>query len=106
MRDTSFLSPHAVSAVRGTAAARGAIEYRAWSISLISTAIRPAIFLSLAWLAAFRLKNWARWALAILFVAMQAIPLILSARVGRAQDFIRGEYLAPEPVSTSPISGR
>ncbi|HXR94770.1 MAG TPA: hypothetical protein VN718_02765, partial [Rhizomicrobium sp.] len=47
-------------------------------------------------LAAFRLKNWARWALAILFVAMQAIPLILSARVGRAQDFIRGEYLAPE----------
>ena len=72
---------------------RTTIEYRAWSISFISTAIRAVIFLSLAWLAAFRRKDWARWAVAVLFVLMQVVPLILAVRFGRVGPFVESEYL-------------
>jgi hypothetical protein len=75
------------------AAIRGTIEYRAWSISFISTAIRAVIFLGLAWLAAFRRKNWARWGVALLFVVMQVVPLILAVRFGRVGPFVESEYL-------------
>ena len=75
------------------AAARATIEYRAWSISFLSTAIRAVIFLSLAWLAAFRRKNWARWGVALLFVLMQVVPLILALRFGRVGPFVESEYL-------------
>lgn len=72
---------------------RATIEYRAWSISFISTAIRAVIFLGLAWLAAFRRKDWARWAVALLFVLMQVAPLILAMRFGRVGSFVESEYL-------------
>jgi len=73
---------------------RTTIEYRAWSISFMSTAIRAVIFLSLAWLAAFRRKDWARWAVAVLFVLMQVVPLILAVRFGRVGPFVKSEYLS------------
>ena len=74
-------------------ALRATIEYRAWSISFISTTIRAAIFLGLAWLASFRRKNWARWGVALLFVLMQVVPLILALRFGRVGPFVESEYL-------------
>ena len=74
-------------------AMREAIAQRAWTISLVSTAIRAAVFVGLAWLAAFRRHNWARLAVLAIFVLMQAVPLILAARHGAAGQFVHAQYL-------------
>lgn len=69
-------------------AIRDQIKENAWRITLVSTAIRVAIFVGLAWLAAFRRQNWARWLLLAVVIFMHAAPLALALRLGRVQEFL------------------
>ena len=70
------------------AAMRAQIEQNAWRITLISTAVRVAVFVGLAWFAAFRRQNWARWALVAVFVLSHAVPFAASIHFGRVQEFL------------------
>jgi hypothetical protein len=68
--------------------ARAVVARNAWIITLISTVIRVAVFVGLAWLAAFRCQNWARWTLLVIFVLSHAVPLAMAERLGRMQEFV------------------
>jgi hypothetical protein len=67
---------------------RAAVAHNAWIITLISTIIRVAVFVGLAWLAAFRRQNWARWSLLVIFILSHAAPLVLAMKFGRMPEFI------------------
>jgi hypothetical protein len=70
------------------AAMRADVARNAWEITLVSTAIRVAVFVGLAWFAAFRRRNWARWLLLALFVLSHAVPLAIAMRLGRMAEFL------------------
>jgi hypothetical protein len=67
---------------------RAAVARNAWQITLVSTAIRVVVFVGLAWLAAFRRQNWARWALLVIFILSHAVPFAIAMRLDRMQEFI------------------
>ena len=46
---------------------------------IISTLVWGGVTLGLAWLAAFRRLNWARWAFGIVFLIREAIPFLVFA---------------------------
>ena len=69
------------------AAMRAAVARNAWQITLVSTAIRVLVFVGLAWLAAFRRQNWARWALLVIFILSHAAPFAIAARLGTTAEF-------------------
>jgi hypothetical protein len=70
------------------ASMRDEIRQNAWRITLISTLIRVAIFVGLAWLAAFRRQNWARFLLLAIVIFMHLGPFIIAERLGRVQEFL------------------
>jgi hypothetical protein len=67
---------------------RAAVARNAWQITLISTVIRVAVFVGLAWFAAFRRQNWARWSLLVIFILSHAAPLALAMKFGRMPEFL------------------
>jgi|GEM_PF-4744564 len=71
---------------------RAALARNAWMITLISTIIRVAVFVGLAWLAAFRRQNWARWSLLVIFILSHAAPLVLAIKFGRMPEFLSRYY--------------
>jgi amino acid transporter len=70
------------------AAMRADVARNAWQITLVSTAVRVTVFVGLAWLAAFRRQNWARWLLLALFVLSHSVPFAIAMRLGRMQEFL------------------
>ncbi|HUO03374.1 MAG TPA: hypothetical protein VMU31_11380 [Rhizomicrobium sp.] len=73
---------------RVSAALREQIRENAWRITIVSTAIRVVVFVGLAWLAAFRRQNWARWALLAVFVLSNAAPYAAAVYFGRVPEFL------------------
>ena len=67
---------------------RAAVARNAWQITLISTLIRVVVFVGLAWFAAFRRQNWARWSLLVVFILSHGAPLVLATKFGRLPEFI------------------
>jgi hypothetical protein len=67
---------------------RAAVARNAWQITLISTVIRVVVFVGLAWFAAFRRQNWARWSLLVIFILSHAAPLVLAIKFGRLPEFL------------------
>ena len=67
---------------------RAVVARNAWQITLVSTAIRVVVFVGLAWAAAFRRQNWARWSLLVVFILSHAAPLILAMKFGRMAEFL------------------
>lgn len=70
------------------AAVRAQIQERAWHITLVSTIIRVLIFFGLAWFAAFRRQNWARWTLLVIFIATHAVPFGAAVYLNRVPQFM------------------
>jgi hypothetical protein len=70
------------------AAMRADVARNAWQITLVSTVIRVAVFVGLAWLAAFRRQNWARWLLLALFILSHSVPFAIAVRLGRMAEFL------------------
>src|ERR1700758_881369 len=64
------------------AAMRAAVARNAWQITLVSPAIRVVVFVGLAWAAAFRRQNWARWTLLVIFILSHAAPFAIAMRLG------------------------
>jgi hypothetical protein len=50
---------------------------------LVSTSIWSLATLTLAWLAAFRHKNWARWGFAVLLLFYNFLPALISLAYGQ-----------------------
>ena len=73
---------------RVPAAMRDQIRDNAWRITIVSTAIRVAVFVGLAWLAAFGRHNWARWALLVIFVLSHLVPFAAAVHFGRVAEFV------------------
>ena len=69
-------------------AMRAAVARNAWQITLVSTAIRVVVFVGLAWLAAFRRQNWARWAVLVIFILSHAAPFVIALRLGTVAEFL------------------
>ena len=59
------------------------------------TGMSCAIALSLAWMAAFRRQNWARWTLTGLIVAARLVPLLIEAVAGRLIAYVRDAVAYP-----------
>jgi len=70
------------------ASRRAAVQSNALIITLASTIIRLLVFLGLAWLAAFRRQNWARWVLLIVVVMMLFAPLATAISLNRLPQFL------------------
>jgi hypothetical protein len=71
---------------------RAAVARNAWQITLVSTIIRVVVFVGLAWLAAFRRQNWARWSLLVIFILSHAAPFVLAMKFGRMPEFLSRYY--------------
>lgn len=56
--------------------------------ALIKTSFLSILTLCLAWLAAFRRLNWARWGFIILFLVYKSVPLAVSLAYHRFQGYI------------------
>lgn len=84
--------PIAVALARMSPATRETMRFADIVTNLFATLVRSMAYLGLAWLAAFRRRNWARWAIVLLFLAGEAALLtILAMPRGLARGF--GLYL-------------
>jgi hypothetical protein len=89
--------PHAFAEMlaRLPAAARQMLVRTQWQLTFIPIALRAALFVILAWLAAFKRHNWARLGVLVLFLITQIVPLVLALRLGRVGPYLRIAYLNP-----------
>jgi hypothetical protein len=62
------------------------------------TAVVCGLVVSLAWMTAFRRQNWARWALAGLFVGGRMVPLVIAASRGVLLPYLK-DMVAELPVN-------
>lgn len=49
-----------------------------WTSAIVMQSVRCAVILALAWFAAFRRQNWARWAFAIIFIAVEIVAISIA----------------------------
>ena len=73
---------------RVPAALRDQIRENAWRITIVSTVIRVMVFVGLAGIAAFGRKNWARWALLVIFVLSHLAPFLAAVYFGKVPEFL------------------
>lgn len=84
-----FPPPDMVAALaRVPAVMREEIKENAWRITIITTAIRVVVFVGLAWAAAFRRQNWARWALVVIFILSHLAPFLAALHFERVPEFL------------------
>jgi len=87
-----FPSAHYLASLAKLPVAFRSITYRTDIINVtISTAVWSVFILGLAWLAAFRHSNLARWGIVIVFLLRESIPLLISLSYNQTPSYGKNE---------------